>query len=224
MTTTAVTVSQVLRELRRYGLLLESDRAFPSIVALVAGEPVRGSWWAHPMSHEIYDVAQRLGDHRDVIVCKLVSGKNTFVHRRLWPALLAAGAARERWQTLGLPDAARRLLRFVRRTGALRTDEIPWPGERGKDSLGEAARELERRLLVHSEEVHTESGRHAKQLQTWEHWAARAGVSLGAMTAQQGKRELEAAVGALNERSRANGRLPWQRPVSSRRTSARAFR
>ncbi len=210
MRATAVTVSQVLRELRRYGLLLESDRLFPSVAALVAGEPVRGSWWAHPMSHEIYDVAQQLGDRRDVIVCKLVSGKNTFVHRRLWLALLAVGTAREGWQTVGLPDATRRLLRLVRRTGALRTDEIPWPEGWEKDSPGEAARELERRLLVYGEEVHTESGRHAKQIETWEQWAARAGVSLGAMTAQQGKRELEAAVGALNERSRANGRLPWE--------------
>ncbi len=226
MTTAAVTVSQVLRELRRYGLLLESAVAFPSVAALVAGEPVRGSWWAHPRSHEIYDLTQRLDEHRDVILCKLVSGKNTFVYRRLWPALLAASTGRERWQTVGLSDAARRLLRAVRHSGELCTDAIPWPGGRKKDSPGAAARELERRLLVYSEEVHTESGRHAKQLETWEHWAAGAGISLGAMTAEEGRRMLEDAVAKMNQRFRANGRLPWQTkvPASSRRTSARASR
>jgi hypothetical protein len=36
--------------LREHGLLLQSDIALPNVAALVAGETVRGSWWAHPAS------------------------------------------------------------------------------------------------------------------------------------------------------------------------------
>jgi hypothetical protein len=71
-----------------HGVLLETDRAFPSLVALVAGGPVKGTWWAHPLANEIYMLGQRLMDHRDVLFIRLVSGKMTYVHRRLWrPAL-----------------------------------------------------------------------------------------------------------------------------------------
>lgn len=200
----------VFRQLERCGLLLESDREFPSVVTLVAGGPVRGSWWAHPMAQEIYAVSHPLAEHADVVVCKLVSGKNTFVHRSFWPALLAVGRAREPWQLRDLPSAARKLLAAVSRSGGLRTDAIPWPGGRRKDSPGELARELERRLLVYSEEVHTETGAHAKQLETWQRWAKRVGLRTR-MSAATGQRRLGDAVVELNDRSRATGRLPWQR-------------
>ena len=39
---------RALKELKRYGLLLVTDARLPSLVALVAGAPVRGSWWSHP--------------------------------------------------------------------------------------------------------------------------------------------------------------------------------
>src|SRR3990170_1318477 len=106
---------RVLRELKRLGLLLESDKIFPNVVALVAGGPVRGSWWAHPLAHDIYGVTHPLGEHADVIVTKLVSGKATYVHRRLWSAVVAAGTSRERWQLDELSPVATRLLRLVRR-------------------------------------------------------------------------------------------------------------
>jgi len=178
------------------------------VATLVAGAPVRGSWWAHPLAHEIYHVTDALGEHPDVIVSKLVSGKATYVYRDLWPAVLAVGRGRERWQTDGLAPLARKLLAAVEGAGALRTDHVPSSG-RGKNSIGEAARELERRLLVYSEEVHTESGRHAKQLETWQVWARRAGIR-ARLSAATGRRQLEEIVVALNDRFSANGSLPWQ--------------
>ena len=42
---------RVLAELKEYGLLLQIAARLPNVCALVAGEPVRGSWW-HPRSHD----------------------------------------------------------------------------------------------------------------------------------------------------------------------------
>ena len=48
--------------LDREGILLQHDQVLPSASAIVAGEPVRGSWWAHPMAHPIYDALNALED------------------------------------------------------------------------------------------------------------------------------------------------------------------
>ncbi len=202
--------ARVFAALERHGLLLEHDASFPSVSALVAGEPVRGSWWAHPRSHDIYDVTHPMREHPDIVVARLISGKVTYVHRRLWPALYAAGSAREVWQLERLPPAAAALLDRVDGEGALRTDDVPWTGGRRKDSPGEAARELERRLLVHSEEVHTERGAHAKQLETWRRWARRAGLRGVNVPPPEAKAAFEAEVDALNTEFSAKGRLPWR--------------
>jgi hypothetical protein len=60
----------------------------PSLAEAVVGGPIRGSWWAHPKGHEIFAVADAISDSDQVLVCKLVEGKITYVHRRLWPALV----------------------------------------------------------------------------------------------------------------------------------------
>src|SRR5262245_38305289 len=92
------------------GLLLLQDTALPSVATMVAQEVVRGSWWRHPAGKAIFAAATALEDHPDVLVAKLVAGKVTFVHRRLWSALIAVGRAREAWQLAGLEPAARDLL------------------------------------------------------------------------------------------------------------------
>jgi hypothetical protein len=60
----------------------------PSMAEAIAGGPIRGSWWAHPKGEEIFLAAEAVGDSSDVLVCKLIDGKVTYVHRRLWPALV----------------------------------------------------------------------------------------------------------------------------------------
>ena len=199
----------VLAALNAYGILLESDPRLPSMTTLVAGEPIRGSWWGHPQGEAIFQVTRELADHPDILVTKLVSGKVTYVHRRLWPAVLAVACARESWQTEGLSHAARSLLEAVTRNGELRTDEVPRiPGAK-PPSPGDATRELERRLLVHSREVHTRSGAHAKRLETWERWANRVGFATKEMTPERGKERLEEVVEGLNRQFDGKGRLPW---------------
>ncbi|MEX1253602.1 MAG: hypothetical protein WEE64_04615 [Dehalococcoidia bacterium] len=202
-------VPRVFAAIERYGVLVEHDATLPSLSGIVAGEPVRGSWWAHPRSHDIYNVTHPMREHPSVAVARLISGKLTYVHRRLWPALYGIATSREPWQLDGLARAALALLERVTAEGALRTDDVPWTGERRKDSPGETARELERRLLAHGEEVHTERGAHAKQLETWQRWAKRTGLRGPKMRPAAARATFEEVVGALNAEFGAKGRLPW---------------
>ena len=197
-------VARVVRELERHGLVLETDPKLPSLVALVAGAPVRGSWWGHPLGHTIFAVGEALYEHPDVLLVKLISGKATWVHRRLWPALLAVARAREPWQLDGLSPEARALLGRIEREGEVRAG-------------GAAAREIETRLLARGSQVHAKSGRHAKVLQAWGRWRKRGVDTLDTMTPGHGRGALETALETLNREHGGRGRFPWQPPA--RRTS-----
>ncbi len=201
---------KVWRQLQNAGLLLESDRELPSVAGLVAGRAIRGSWWGHPKGREIFRVMVQLAAHPDVVATKLVSGKVTFVHRRLWDALVAVARSQEPWQLAGLSREARSLLAKVRRQGILRTDRLPKPASEKSKPAGAAARELERRLIVYSEQIHTESGAHAKQLESWEHWARRRRVAAAPIAVEQAKELFEQALRSVTQRARAAARLPWQ--------------
>lgn len=50
--------------------------------------PIRGNWWSHPKSREIFVITRAVRDAPDVLVCRLVDGKITYLHERLWPALV----------------------------------------------------------------------------------------------------------------------------------------
>jgi hypothetical protein len=78
-------------------------------------------------------------------------------------------------------------------------------------SSGDAVRELEARLLIYAESVHTERGFHMKQLLGWTSWARRVGLGRVEITASEGKAQLEAVVGRLNRQFNAGGTLPWNR-------------
>ena len=66
-------------------MLLESARGpLPNVAELVAGEPIRGSWWSHPAGPEIFAAINDLADSPDVVRTRLVNGKVTLVHRRVW--------------------------------------------------------------------------------------------------------------------------------------------
>lgn len=70
-------------------MLLQSAKGpVPNLADLVAGEQIRGSWWSHPRSHDIFVAVNEARDSDDVVALRLVRGKVTLVHRRLWPALV----------------------------------------------------------------------------------------------------------------------------------------
>ena len=78
---------------KREGIVLQSARGrVPNLAEFVAGERIRGSWWGHAKGKEIFRAASHVADSGDVLVCPLVDGKVTFVHRRLWPALVRLAA------------------------------------------------------------------------------------------------------------------------------------
>lgn len=84
-----MTSKQALAFVKRHGIVLQSARGpAPNLAEAIAGGPIRGSWWGHPKGHEIFRVAEAVSESPDVLVCTLVGGKVTYVHRRLWPALV----------------------------------------------------------------------------------------------------------------------------------------
>lgn len=161
--------------LRRHGLLLKSDPKLPSVTTLIAGEPVRGSWWAHPAAATIMRALEQLADHRDVLLMKLVRGKDTFVHRRFWPEIYAIATAREPWQFEQLTDDVQRLLQQLDKCGQM-------------EATGAASKELESRLLAHGQQFHSKAGSHSKNLETWQHWAERVGLAGDNVPVSEAKR------------------------------------
>lgn len=203
---------RVFSKILKFGFLLESDPKLPSVCTLITGAALRGSWWSHPLAQTIFQVNQKLEDHPDVLLTKLVSGKVTFVHRDLWSEVLAIGTAQEAWQMKGLSTSAYALLKTVEETGALRSDKIGLLGSKTttKHKPGDAARELERKLLIHAEQIHTASGAHAKLLETWAHWSERVGFKSATILTEEAKRKLAKRLLKLNQQFEASAKLPWQ--------------
>jgi len=82
-------VEDAIAFVERHGVVLQAARGpVPSLAEAIAGGPIRGSWWGHPKGKEIFHAAEAVGDSPDVLVCKLIEGRITYVHRRLWPALV----------------------------------------------------------------------------------------------------------------------------------------
>jgi hypothetical protein len=80
---------EALAFVERHGIVLQAARGpFPNLAEAIAGGTIRGSWWGHPKGREIFHAVKAIGASPDVLVCKLVEGKITYVHRRLWPALI----------------------------------------------------------------------------------------------------------------------------------------
>ncbi len=217
----AISVEDVLDYLARLGVLLETDRVFPSITGILVREPIKGSWWAHPRANEIYLLSQRLIQHPDTIFLKLLSGKTTFVHRRLWPELIAIGTAQESWQLAALPTSAKSMLQKVEERGSLRMDELKVA--RTAREKGVDARALESRLLVFGDEVHTASGAHTKRIETWEHWAWRTGFHIQVLPSpENAKEEFCRIVEDLNGEFGGAATLPWRHGKISKRPRVKA--
>jgi hypothetical protein len=84
---------QALAWVKKCGIAVESARAtVPSLAQVVVGKPLRGSWWAHPKGNHIFQLSRAIRSSPDVLVCRLVDGKITYIHRRLWPPLVRIAA------------------------------------------------------------------------------------------------------------------------------------
>jgi hypothetical protein len=74
---------------REQGVVLQSAHGpVPNLADHAAGERIRGSWWGHSSSHEIFVAINTVLSSPEVIATRLINGKVTLIHRRLWPALV----------------------------------------------------------------------------------------------------------------------------------------
>jgi hypothetical protein len=84
-----MTPTQAIRFIRDHGIVLESAHgSVPNLAEIITGRRIRGSWWAHPKRQDIFLLTRAVRDSDDILVCRLLNGKITYVHRRLWPALV----------------------------------------------------------------------------------------------------------------------------------------
>jgi hypothetical protein len=83
------TAKEAMAFVRKHGVVLASAKgAVPRLTEMIVGQPIQGSWWSHPKSHHIFAVLQAVTESQEILLCRLVDGKLTLVHRRLWPALV----------------------------------------------------------------------------------------------------------------------------------------
>jgi hypothetical protein len=134
---------QGLAFVKRHGVVLQAARGpVPSLAEAIAGGPIRGSWWGHPKGHEIFRVAEAICESPEVLVCKRVDGKVTYIHRRLWPALVKL-ASRFRKEQLA------KVWNEHTRTGAHRSRRLAFPAWVPSDVVKQA----ERLSLAEAEEI-----------------------------------------------------------------------
>jgi len=191
-------MARIREALERYGMLPAHDPLIPSITNLVAGRPIRGSWWGDPAGRQIYLVLNALAN--EVAWPKLLGAKVTLVHRRLWSALAAVGEQRADWQLADLGEIERNALHVIDRGGEVSSDDLGVPAG---TKPGKVLTELERRLLVIAEQEHTEGGHHARIVRTWAHWLPGERPPIAAAMA-----DIEAGAESLGAKSL----LPWMPP------------
>ncbi len=119
----------------QHGVVLASARGkAPTLTEAIAGAPIKGSWWGHPDGKRIFAVLSEMQEHDDILVCRLLAGKVTLVHRRLWPAVAALALAGQ------LPaDATARVRQVHSASGKHVNEETPFPQWLPPDAAAAAA-------------------------------------------------------------------------------------
>lgn len=147
--------------LEQMGLLLQTPHPYlPSLFGAAQGQPAKpgaggfGHWPAHAWSW-----AGELAERDDVLLTKVLLGKRTLVHRRLWPALDAAVRERQPEGT-----AERALLDALAEHDAVRTDQVRYQEQR---SSKRALERLESLGLVTCRPVLVDTHRHVALARAW---------------------------------------------------------
>jgi len=116
-----MTPKEAITLVETHGIVLESAHGpVPSLAETVAGTPLHGGWWGHPKGDEIFLLSRSIRASREVLVCRLVNGRVTYVHRRLWPALVRLA---DRFDLDRLAAVRERHTR----TGHHEVEDIPFP-------------------------------------------------------------------------------------------------
>jgi len=116
-----MTPKQALGFVNTNGIALESGRGpVPSLAETIAVKPIRGSWWKHPKGNIIFRCSRAIRSSREVLVCRLIEGKVTYVHRRLWAALV-------RWADELDPDRLAAIREIHTASGKHKVEAIAYP-------------------------------------------------------------------------------------------------
>jgi len=209
-------LATIEKEFKRIGLLLQHDRELPSFTTLVAGTPIAGSWWGHRRGKDIYQLLEDFHRGSGALSAKLVNGKITYVHRRLWQAFLELALHGQRTRARMLSAPAKSLYKIVLEKEIVRVDELTAAGFAASKELTVAARELEESILVHGDSLHTTSGLHTKVLRSWPGWASANKIALSpSYSIGRARREFTEALNRLKGDSVRSLTLPL--PVERRR-------
>jgi hypothetical protein len=116
-----MTPSQAIAFVRKHGVVLESANGpVPALVQAIIGSNIKGSWWAHPRGKEIFGITRAVRASDQILVCRLIAGKVTLVHQRLWPALVRCA---ERFR----PEQVSQLVEEHMSSGKHASKQIPFP-------------------------------------------------------------------------------------------------
>ena len=117
-----MTPAQPLAFVEQHGIVLEAarHRHIASLAEAIAGEALHGNGWSHPRRRAIFVTTRALRASLQILVCRLVEGKISFVHSRLWPALI-------RLSDRFAPHCVARLHETPTQRGRHRVDETPFP-------------------------------------------------------------------------------------------------
>lgn len=82
------TLEEALSFVETNGIVLESAHGrVPTFADFVAGQRVT-RWWSHPKGRLIFALTRAMRDSPEVLTCRFIDNKITYIHRRLWPALV----------------------------------------------------------------------------------------------------------------------------------------
>lgn len=88
---------EALEFVRKQGIVLESARGqVPTLTEQIVGGPIGGKWWSHPRAREIMRAIVLVRGSKEVLVCRLLHGKVTYLHCPLWPALVRLSSQLDR--------------------------------------------------------------------------------------------------------------------------------
>ena len=81
-------IAQILDFIQRNKIVTEAaTAAVPAVVKFMVAQDYSGSWWSLPNSSLIYNALQEVKESSDLLVCRLVAGKVSYVHRDCWAPL-----------------------------------------------------------------------------------------------------------------------------------------
>lgn len=193
--------------LKKFGILIMADPELPSFTTTIAGEPIKGSWWGHSKGNLIHNLSGDMMNEPDVLTVKLINKKITFLNRGLWNSFYSIASKESAWQTKNLTSEQKSLLSKVKRAKTLRTDDKTFKKSPGE--IGKLASKLEEQLLIYSESIHSDSGKHIRVLSTWDEALRIRNYQPQLLPIEKAQQQFEDARFEISRYAKARVKFPW---------------